>query len=126
LSALCQAWRLIRSSSVNRVFVLKKFHTEDYLMIGTMVCYPFPGSRGARVLTISQFFYSALLALINISARFNTNLYPPEQEASILASPADVQNRILGSKIVIALEQCMIASTWGVKLCIWTFLMRLL
>ncbi|KAE9367193.1 hypothetical protein N431DRAFT_418324 [Stipitochalara longipes BDJ] len=90
----------------NRGFVLKKFHKEDYLMSATML------------------FYLALLALINISAGYGTNLYPPEQEASILANPADVANRIKGSKIVIPLEQCMIASTWGVKLCIWTFLMR--
>jgi hypothetical protein len=74
----------------------------------------------------SQFFYITLLVLINISAHYATNLYPPEQEASIFADPADVNNRIIGSKIVIALEQSMIASTWGVKLCIWTFLMRLL
>jgi hypothetical protein len=66
------------------------------------------------------------MVLINVAANYNTNLYPPEQEASILANPADVQNRIIGSKIVIALEQSMIASTWGVKLCIWVFLMRLL
>ena len=71
-------------------------------------------------------FYIALMVLINVSANYGTNLYPPEQEASIFANPADVANRILGSKIVIPLEQCMIASTWGVKLCIWTFLMRVL
>jgi hypothetical protein len=73
-----------------------------------------------------QVFYINLMVLINVAANFNTNLYPPEQEAAILANPSDVQNRILGSKIVIALEQSMIASTWGVKLCIWVFLMRLL
>jgi hypothetical protein len=66
------------------------------------------------------------MVLINVSARYNTNLYPPEQAVAIFANPADVENRIIGSKIVIALEQSMIASTWGVKLCIWTFLMRLL
>ena len=65
------------------------------------------------------------MVLVNVAANFNTNLYPPEEEAEILANPADVHNRILGSKIVIALEQCMMTSTWGVKLCIWTFLLRL-
>jgi hypothetical protein len=41
------------------------------------------------------------MVLINVSANFGTNLYPPEQEGSILADPSDVKNRILGSKIVI-------------------------
>ena len=71
-----------------------------------------------------QIFYINLLVLINISARYNTKLYPPEQEASILANPADVKNRIFGSRIVIGLEQSMMATTWGVKICIWTFLLR--
>jgi hypothetical protein len=72
-----------------------------------------------------QIFYINLLVLINVSARYNTNLYPPEQEASILANPADVKNRIFGSRVVIGLEQSMMATTWGVKICIWTFLLRL-
>jgi hypothetical protein len=71
-----------------------------------------------------QIFYINLLVLINVSARYNTNLYPPEQEATILANPADVKNRIFGSRIVIGLEQSMMATTWGVKICIWTFLLR--
>jgi hypothetical protein len=72
-----------------------------------------------------EVFYINLLVLINVSARYNTNLYPPEQEASILTNPADVKSRIFGSKIVIGLEQSMMATTWGVKICIWTFLLRL-
>jgi hypothetical protein len=62
--------------------------------------------------------------LINVSARYNTNLYPPEQQTAILENPADVQNRIFGSRVVIGLEQSMMATTWGVKLCIWAFLLR--
>jgi len=73
----------------------------------------------------SKFFYVSLLTLINVSAQYDTNLYPPEQASAIFSNPQDIQNRILGSKIVIALEQCMMASTWGVKICIWFFLFRL-
>lgn len=36
----------------------------------------------------------------------------------ILTDPKQVHDRILGSKIVIALEQCMLLSTWGVKTCL--------
>ncbi|KAK0099308.1 hypothetical protein ONS96_008538 [Cadophora gregata f. sp. sojae] len=92
---------------LNRVWVLKKFHFEDYLMCLAMI------------------FYSAVLVLINVFAHFETNLYPKEMEAQILANPVDVANRIFGSKIVVALEQCMLGVTWSVKICIWTFLLRL-
>ncbi|PVH79325.1 hypothetical protein DL98DRAFT_420558, partial [Cadophora sp. DSE1049] len=70
-------------------------------------------------------FYTTLLVLINVSAHFQTNLYPKGMEAEVLANPVDVANRIFGSKIVVALEQCMLAVTWAVKICIWTFLLRL-
>jgi hypothetical protein len=66
-----------------------------------------------------------LLTLINVSAQYATNLYPPEQQAEIFADPKNVSDRIFGSKIVIGLEQCMMATTWGVKICIWFFLLRL-
>lgn len=78
-----------------------------------------------QYLILLQVFYTILLVLINVSARFETNLFPPEQLASIMADPEDVASRILGSKIVIPLEQCMLASTWCVKICIWLFLWRL-
>lgn len=66
-----------------------------------------------------------MLTFINLSASYNSNLYPPQDEVAILANPSDVQNRILGSKLVIPLEQSMLLSTWGVKTCIWLFLRRL-
>ncbi|KAJ5109795.1 hypothetical protein N7532_002440 [Penicillium argentinense] len=41
----------------------------------------------------------------------------PTELDEILSDPQQVQDRIFGSKIVIALEQCMVFSTWGVKTC---------
>lgn len=76
-------------------------------------------------LTFYKGFYVGLLSLINVSASYNTNLFPDSQAAQILADPTDVSNRIYGSKLVIPLEQCMLASTWCVKICIWFFLWRL-
>ncbi|KAI9650656.1 hypothetical protein NHQ30_000676 [Ciborinia camelliae] len=92
---------------LNATWVMKKMRFEDWLMCLTMC------------------FYTVLLVLINVSARYETNLFPPEQLASIMADPADVASRIYGSIIVIPLEQCMLASTWCVKICIWLFLWRL-
>ncbi|ATZ46002.1 hypothetical protein BCIN_01g06820 [Botrytis cinerea B05.10] len=92
---------------LNATWVMAKMRFEDWLMCVTMC------------------FYTVLLILINVSARYETNLFPPDQLASIMADPDDVASRIYGSIIVIPLEQCMLASTWCVKICIWLFLWRL-
>ncbi|KAM3083910.1 hypothetical protein ACMFMG_001985 [Clarireedia jacksonii] len=77
------------------------------------------------LMCIAMCFNLSMLVLINISARYMTNLFPPEQLEAIMANPEDVASRRLGSIIVIPLEQCMLASTWCVKVCIWLFLWRL-
>ncbi|APA07176.1 hypothetical protein SS1G_04098 [Sclerotinia sclerotiorum 1980 UF-70] len=92
---------------LNAIWVMAKMRFEDWLMSLTMC------------------FYTVLLVLINVSARYETNLFPPEQLSAILADPEDVASRVYGSIIVIPLEQCMLASTWCVKVCIWLFLWRL-
>jgi hypothetical protein len=61
--------------------------------------------------------YTTLLILIQISARYATNLMDPDDYEEVLADPQQVSDRIYGSKIVIGLEQCMLVSTWGVKTC---------
>jgi hypothetical protein len=63
-----------------------------------------------------------MLVFVNVSANFETNLFPPEQLDSILTDPDDVQNRIIGSKIVIPLEQCMLAAIWCGKLSLLFFM----
>ncbi|KAI6246834.1 hypothetical protein HI914_04710 [Erysiphe necator] len=92
--------------SINKIFVMKAFHVEDICML------------------VAMSFYISLLVLINISAHYATNLYPAEEESAIFADPKNVRDRILGSKIVVGLEQSMMSVTWLVKLCIWFFLKR--
>jgi len=58
------------------------------------------------------------MVLIQVSARYATNLMDPKEYESVLADPQQVADRIYGSKVVIALEQCMLALTWGVKACL--------
>lgn len=41
----------------------------------------------------------------------------PKDYSAVLSDPKQVKDRVLGSKIVIGLEQCMLFSTWGVKIC---------
>lgn len=61
--------------------------------------------------------YTTLLILIQISARYATNLMDPKEYDTVLSDPEQVRDRVYGSKIVIGLEQCMLFSTWGVKTC---------
>ncbi|KAE8375713.1 hypothetical protein BDV26DRAFT_294723 [Aspergillus bertholletiae] len=70
------------------------------------------------VMSITFGIYTTLLILINISSHYNTNLFPAKELPGILADPNDVASRVVGSKIVIGLEQCMLLSTWGVKTCL--------
>ncbi|RHZ60104.1 uncharacterized protein CDV56_105651 [Aspergillus thermomutatus] len=49
----------------------------------------------------------------------------PADYDKVLANPQEVKDRIFGSKIVIGLEQCMLFSTWGVKICMLTMFWRL-
>ncbi|KAL4803243.1 hypothetical protein BDV18DRAFT_145446 [Aspergillus unguis] len=75
--------------------------------------------------TNQQLIYTTLLILIQVSAKYATNLFPASELDSILSNPTDIQNRIYGSKIVIGLEQCMLLSTWGVKTCLVTLYWKL-
>jgi hypothetical protein len=101
---------------------MKAWALDDLLMCITFVSlfYSYP----SRHLQFWKFFYTCEMVLINVSAHYATNLYPPDQAAGILANPEDVANRILGSKIVVPMEQCMIFTTWGVKFCIWHYFWR--
>ncbi|CCU81866.1 hypothetical protein BGHDH14_bgh04839 [Blumeria hordei DH14] len=96
-------------------------------MLAAMVNYSCQGDISFLSITnlYLQSFYTALLVLINVSARYATNLYPAEEAATIFADPTEIADRILGSKIVVGLEQSMMAVTWLVKLCIWFFLKRI-
>lgn len=85
--------RIIANGSYKRLFV------DDYVMAATFA------------------IYTTLLVLIQISARYATNLMDPKDYDQVLADPKQVSDRIYGSKIVIGLEQCMLISTWGVKTC---------
>lgn len=91
-------------------------------MTGTMVSssnlYRFHISR-------EQMVYTSMLILIQISARYATNLMDPKDYDKVLSDPKQLADRIYGSKIVIGLEQCMLFSTWGVKVCMMALFWRL-
>ncbi|KAL3466074.1 hypothetical protein BJX64DRAFT_274847 [Aspergillus heterothallicus] len=86
---------------------IKRLYFEDYVM------------------TVTFLIYTSLLVLIQISSHYATNLMDPADYDQVLRDPQQVKDRIFGSKIVIGLEQCMLFSTWGVKICMLTMFWRL-
>ncbi|KAL4784839.1 hypothetical protein BJX76DRAFT_347515 [Aspergillus varians] len=95
------ASRIIANGSIKRLYF------EDYVM------------------TMTFLIYTSLLALIQVSSHYATNLMNPADYEKVLGDPQQVRDRIIGSKIVIGLEQCMLFSTWGVKTCMLTMFWRL-
>lgn len=76
---------------------IKRLASDDYIMIVTFL------------------FYTALIVLLNFNIRFASNLMDPSELETVLADPAEVKSRIFGSKITLAVEQCMIHAQWGTK-----------
>ncbi|KKY16372.1 hypothetical protein UCDDS831_g07051 [Diplodia seriata] len=76
---------------------IKRLSSDDFVMIVTFL------------------FYTALIVLLNFNVRFASNLMHPSELPAVLADPAQVKSRIFGSKITLAVEQCMIHAQWGTK-----------
>lgn len=57
-----------------------------------------------------------LFAFINVIVHKNNNLIPPGEDTSSW-HPEDVEDRVLGSKMTIALEQMHILTIWNLKAC---------
>jgi hypothetical protein len=53
---------------------------------------------------------------MQIVATADTNLMLPEEVATL--TPESIQSRIYGSKLVLLVEQCMITTQWGCKICL--------
>ncbi|KAL1635250.1 hypothetical protein SLS58_010326 [Diplodia intermedia] len=76
---------------------VKRLSSDDFVMIVTFL------------------FYTALIVLLNFNVRFASNLMHPSELPAVLADPDQVKSRIFGSKITLAVEQCMIHAQWGTK-----------
>lgn len=53
---------------------------------------------------------------MNIVAFVDTNLMMPEDIPTL--TPESIESRIYGSKLVLLVEQCMITTQWGCKICL--------
>lgn len=64
----------------------------------------------------SKAIYTVLVAFMNIVAFSDTNLIAPEDLDTL--TPDSINSRIYGSKLVLLVEQCMITTQWGCKICL--------
>lgn len=53
---------------------------------------------------------------MNIVAHLDTNLMTPDDALHL--TPESIRSRIYGSKLVLVVEQSMIMTTWGCKICL--------
>lgn len=84
----------------------KRFQVDDYAMI-VVLC-----------------FYTTLIATINVVRHTSSNLLPPGNDIDHL-SQQEIDERTFGSKLILAVEQCQIATTWGAKTCLLIMYLRL-
>jgi hypothetical protein len=56
------------------------------------------------------------MVTVNQVAANNSNYLPPGAFAKM--TPAEVKNAVYGSKMVFAMETCMVATTWLCKACV--------
>ncbi|KAH7386558.1 hypothetical protein BKA64DRAFT_711777 [Cadophora sp. MPI-SDFR-AT-0126] len=108
LSLLAESWTwyafaclIVVTRYISRYLQLgsiKNFQPEDYVMIWVFT------------------FYTVLVATMNIVAHLDTNLMLPEDIP--LLTPESIQSRIRGSKFVLVVEQSMIMTQWGCKICL--------
>ncbi|KAK6831785.1 hypothetical protein P875_00108608 [Aspergillus parasiticus SU-1] len=84
---------------------VKALQVEDYLML-LVLC-----------------FYTGLVVTLNRIEHAHTNLMKPGDEAHL--TPESIEDRVYGSKLVLATEQCMLATIWGCKGCLLLLYARL-
>ncbi|TVY15631.1 hypothetical protein LARI1_G006278 [Lachnellula arida] len=77
---------------------IKRFQTEDYVMV------------------VVFGFYTCLVVCMNIVAGLDTNLILPSDMMTL--TPESIKSRIRGSKYVLIVEQSMIMTIWGCKICL--------
>jgi hypothetical protein len=82
-----------------------KFEADEYVMCAIL------------------FFYTVLIATINIVGNTSSNLIPPGYDIENMTQ-ADIDERTLGSKLILVVENCQILVIWGTKACLLIMYLR--
>ncbi|KAH8593893.1 hypothetical protein B0O99DRAFT_493547, partial [Bisporella sp. PMI_857] len=77
---------------------VKKYQADDFVMMATFG------------------FYTTLIAVMNVVSHYSSNLMLPDEIQHL--TPDSIKSRIYGSKLVLVVEQSMILTTWGCKVCL--------
>jgi hypothetical protein len=83
----------------------RKFEADEYVMIATLC------------------FYTVLIATINIVESTSSNLLPPGYDVENMTQE-DIDERTLGSKLILVVEQCQIMVIWATKACLLIMYIR--
>jgi hypothetical protein len=75
------------------------------------------------VMCVILFFYTILIATINIVGTTSSNLIPPGYDVENMTQ-ADIDERTLGSKLILVVENCQILVIWGTKACLLIMYLR--
>lgn len=84
----------------------RRYQTDDYLMM-LVLC-----------------FYTALTVTINVVEHTSSNLLPPGYDIAHMTQQ-DIEERTLGSKLILVVENCQIVTVWGAKSCLLVMYLRL-
>jgi hypothetical protein len=75
------------------------------------------------VMCVILCFYTVLIATINIVESTSSNLLPPGYDVENMTQ-ADIDERTLGSKLILVVENCQILVIWGTKACLLIMYLR--
>ncbi|RFU34850.1 hypothetical protein B7463_g1477, partial [Scytalidium lignicola] len=96
LSLLAESWTCV--SRYVQLGSIKALQREEYVMFFVFV------------------MYTNLVAWMNVVAHVDTNLMLPSEVRQL--TPESIKSRTYGSKLVLVVEQSMIATQWGCKTCL--------
>ncbi|PQE15261.1 hypothetical protein CJF32_00007900 [Rutstroemia sp. NJR-2017a WRK4] len=116
---------------------IKRYQLEDYIMIFVFVRILNPPN-----LWSNRVFYTVLVITMNIVYHYSTNLIAPEDIPNVRIyrrihpsttlstyrtnlTPESIRTRVVGSKLVLVVEQSMIMTIWGCKACLLCMYMKL-
>lgn len=68
-------------------------------------------------------FYTVLIATINVVESTSSNLLPPGYDVENMTQ-ADIDERTLGSKLILVVENCQMLVIWGTKACLLIMYLR--
>ncbi|KAG9228697.1 hypothetical protein BJ875DRAFT_228844 [Amylocarpus encephaloides] len=94
------------------VLVILARYVSRWLLLGSIKRFQI----GDGVMLVVLGFYSVLVPVMNIISNLDSNLILPKDIP--LLTPSSINDRIRGSQLTVVVEQSMIVTIWGCKVCL--------